>query len=598
MKKEKLPGNFHPQIHDLGYRERLRAQMIAPSSLINDTGRPRESLDGLWQFAPDPYDRCLRAQWYKEKTHDEDGRRLPWDYDYDYWETVSVPGCWNMVRERYFLYEGPAVYTRCFEFDAVAGERVFLRFGAVYHDVMVFLNKEFLGCHEGGDTPFNIEVTGKLAKENRILCVVNNARRPDRIPTDVTDWFNYGGIYRSVDLLRLPGSFIRDYFIQLVPGSGYKLIRASVEIDTAGDAAEPSEAAVVIPELGIEEKIPLSGGKGELVFSASPQLWSPESPKLYNVVIKAGDDSVSEKIGFREISVSGTNILLNGKPVYLNGVSCHEESVKNGKALTEEEVRENFALVKELGGNYIRLAHYPHHERSARIADEAGLMIWAEVPVYWSVDFTNPTTIKNGHAQLEELIRRDRNRASVIIWSVGNENPDTDDRLAFMGGLAKKARELDPTRLVSAACLLDNVHYKIADRLTEYLDVIGLNEYFGWYMPDFNRLEHSFANSNPDKPVIISEFGGGCLAGHHGTKYEMFTEENQEFIYKRQTEVFRKFDFIKGTTPWILYDFRVVLRLNRFQKGYNRKGLLNEDKTKKKPGFRIMREFYKDRKPN
>jgi len=193
------PDNFRSEIHDLAYRERMRTAAADPTALINDAGRPRESLDGMWKFSPDPYDTCLRAKWYAEETHDADGRRLPWDYDYDQWESVSIPSCWNMISERYFLYEGPAVYTRTFEFDERPDERLFLRFGAAYHDVMVFLNKKFIGYHEGGDTPFNFEVTGDLAKENRIICVVNNARRPDRIPTDVTDWFNYGGIYRSVD---------------------------------------------------------------------------------------------------------------------------------------------------------------------------------------------------------------------------------------------------------------------------------------------------------------------------------------------------------------------------------------------------------------
>lgn len=592
MAKENQPDNFRPDVHDIAYRERLRSQAVDPATLINDSARERESLDGLWQFSHDPYDTCLRAEWYKEKTHDEGGRKLPWDYDYDYWDTVELPSCWNMYGELYQLYEGPAVFTRTFEAYPTKEGRVFLRFAAAYHDIMVFLNTEFLGYHEGGDTPFNLEVTGKLKRDNRIICVVNNARRPDRIPTDVTDWYNYGGIYRSVDLITVPQSFIRDYQVHLVPGSGFKQIRAIVECDGAGI----SEARIAIPELGIDAAVLLKNGKGEILVEAAPELWSPESPRLYEVTISAGEDSVTERIGFREIRVEGLEIILNGKPIYLNGVACHEESVFNGKALTEEEVRENMALIKELNGNFIRLAHYPHHERSAKIADEMGILVWEEVPVYWAIDFANPATIKNGHAQLEELIRRDRNRASVIIWSVGNENPDTDDRLEFMSGLATKARELDSTRLISAACLWDEVNCKIQDRLIPHLDVIGINEYYGWYSPNFDELDRFFANSNPDRPVIITEFGGGCLAGHHGTKDEMFTEENQAYIYRRQIEVLGRAEYVKGTTPWILYDFRVTRRLNRFQQGYNRKGLLNEDKSYRKPAFYLMQEFYVDRK--
>lgn len=598
------PDNFRPEIHDLDYRRRLRAFAVAPDTLINDAGRDRESLDGLWKFSPDPYDTCLRARWYAEETHDEHGRRLPWDYDYEEWETVSVPGCWNMVGERYFLYEGPAVYTRTFEYDDPDNNRVFLRFGAAYHDIMVFLNQEFIGYHEGGDTPFNIEITDRIEAENRIVCVVNNARRADRIPTDVTDWFNYGGIYRSVDLIRVPNLFIRDYHVHLVPGSEFTKIKASVEVDAPHVSSHGTSASLdvrlSIPELNVDVTIDVAADgesmlRGEVVVEARPELWSPYDPRLYSVTLSTGNDTVTDRIGFREIAVRDMEVLLNGNPIYLNGVSCHEDSVDNGKALTEEEVRENFALVKEMGGNFIRLAHYPHHERSARIADEIGLMIWAEIPVYWAVDFTNPATIDNGHSQLEELIRRDRNRASVVIWSVGNENPDTDDRLEFMSGLASRARELDPTRLVSAACLWDEVNCRIQDRLTPHLDVIGINEYYGWYTPDFEELERFFANSDPDHPVIITEFGGGCLAGHHGTKGEMFTEENQRHIYERQTEVLGRARYVKGTTPWILHDFRVMRRLNRFQNGYNRKGLLSEDKSRKKPGFYVMQDFYRNR---
>ncbi|MDF1569237.1 MAG: glycoside hydrolase family 2 TIM barrel-domain containing protein, partial [Spirochaetaceae bacterium] len=466
--RESKPDNYRPDLHDQSYRRRLREAAVISSSLINDSGRQRESLDGFWKFSPDPYDTCLRARWWAEETHDESGRRYPWDYDYADWETVTVPSCWNMISEKYFLYEGPAVYTRSFTFRTDPNMRTWLRFGAAYHDIAVFLNRKFIGFHEGGDTPFNWEITDDIEVENIIVCVVNNARRQDRIPTDVTDWFNYGGLYRSVDLLSLPRTFLKDWQIYLLPNSGFEKIRAIVDVDGPG----VDFARLEIPELGIDIEIKLTEGHGEITINAVPELWCPENPRLYHVILSAGDDTVSEAIGFREIVVNGMDILLNGVPIYLNGVSCHEESVTGGKTLTESEVRENLSLVKELGGNFIRLAHYPHHERTARIADEIGLMIWSEIPVYWSVDFTNTYTVQNGLNQLEEMIRRDRNRASVIIWSVGNENPDTDERLSFMTGLVDKARQMDSTRLVSAACLWDEVNCRIQDRLTRYLDVI------------------------------------------------------------------------------------------------------------------------------
>jgi beta-glucuronidase len=249
-------------------------------------------------------------------------------------------------------------------------------------------------------------------------------------------------------------------------------------------------------------------------------------------------------------------------------------------------------LAKELGCNYIRLAHYPHTEKAALIADQLGIMLWEEIPVYWSIEFDNPATYLDAENQLTELIKRDKNRASVIIWSVGNENPDTDSRFRFMNSLVQKAKELDPTRLISAACLVDHINLKIADRLADRLDIIGLNEYYGWYDPDFNKLIAIFENSKPAKPVIISEFGADARAGLRGTVDDLGTEDCQLAIYQKQLATFAKIPYVKGISPWILYDFRCPRRLHQTQNYYNIKGLLSADKTHKKPAFYEVQKFY------
>ncbi|NBJ94645.1 glycoside hydrolase family 2 TIM barrel-domain containing protein [Parablautia muri] len=195
-----------------------------------------------------------------------------------------------------------------------------------------------------------------------------------------------------------------------------------------------------------------------------------------------------------------------------------------------------------------------------------------------------------------ELMTRDFNRASVIIWSVGNENADTDERLKFMGGLADCAHREDETRLVSAACLVDSEKNEIADRLIEHLDLIGINEYCGWYTPDFEKLPQLMANSNPKKPVIITEFGADALPGHHGTITDKGSEECQVYVYERQIETLRKIDYIKGMTPWILYDFRCPRRTHYLQKYYNRKGVCSADKTYRKPAFEVLQKFYLEEK--
>jgi beta-glucuronidase len=212
------------------------------------------------------------------------------------------------------------------------------------------------------------------------------------------------------------------------------------------------------------------------------------------------------------------------------------------------------------------------------------------------VAFDNPNTYDDAENQLSELVLRDRNRASVIMWSVGNENADTDSRLAFMSKLAQKAKALDDSRLVSAACLIDHEKLQIQDRLAAFLDVIGINEYYGWYEPDFEKLPKILANSNPGKPVLICEFGGDARLGQRGSVDDLWTEDKQKRLFEQQVETFKKCLYIAGTTPWILYDFRCPRRLNRYQEGFNRKGLIDADRKTKKPAFYVMQEFYGEMK--
>ncbi|HUX21110.1 MAG TPA: glycoside hydrolase family 2 TIM barrel-domain containing protein, partial [Spirochaetia bacterium] len=197
--------------------------------------------------------------------------------------------------------------------------------------------------------------------------------------------------------------------------------------------------------------------------------------------------------------------------------------------------------------------------------------------------------------QLSELILRDRNRASVAFWSVGNENADTDERLSFMSRLADRAHLLDPTRLVTAACLWNREEGRISDRLADSLDVIGLNEYFGWYEGNFDDLAAFFRGSNPGKPVIVSELGAGAETGHFGTREELFTENKQRDVYEHQIAVIRDAPYVVGMTPWILFDFRSPRRLNSFQRGFNRKGLVDADRIRRKLAFATLQAYYRSR---
>lgn len=577
-------------IHLEDYTEQYERKQANVDTMVFDGGRKTEKLNGEWQYAVDQYDTCLRQMWFKEKKYDENGYTIPVDYSFDEWPRIQLPACWNTVSPEYLLYDGSMVFTRRFSYRREQEGKVVLKIGAANYLCRVFLNGEYVGMHRGGSTPAYFNITKELKEENRIILVVDSTRRAEQVPTENTDWFNYGGVYRDIEIIRLPQMYIKDFKMALVQDGTYGRIQVKVTLSEAVD----TEAQVFIEELGVEKTIEIRAGHGEAILDAMPELWTPENPKLYDVKVSCQQDAVSDRIGFREIKVKDGEILLNGQPIFLRGISCHEESVENGKGLTEEERIENIRIAKELGCNFMRIAHYPHSERMAKLADEMGMLLWEEIPVYWAIRFEREKTYQDAENQLRELITRDWNRASVIVWSVGNENADTDERLKFMGGLAECAHREDENRLVSAACLVDGEKNQIADRLTDYLDVIGINEYCGWYTPDFEKLPQLMANSNPDKPVIITEFGADALPDHHGTITDKGTEECQVYVYEKQIVTLREISYIKGMTPWILYDFRCPRRTSAIQKYYNRKGLLSPDKKYRKPAFYVLQKFYRE----
>lgn len=573
------------------YEREYFEKLVTSESMIFDRSRKKESLNGHWHYAVDQYDTFLKQKWFEENYYDSGGNTLPIDYSFDEWELMTLPCCWNTVDRMYKLYEGSMVYTRKFLYAKQSvDERMILKIGAANYLCRVFINKKYVGMHRGGSTPCYFDITDFLEHDNRIILQVDNTRRENQVPTLDTDWFNYGGIYRDIDLIRVPKVHIKDFKIALMPNSDFERIKASVKMSEN----YCGNAKLEINELVISQNIAVENGVGEVVINATPELWSPERPKLYDVTLECAGDKVSDRVGFREIKVSGMDILLNGKPLFLRGISCHEDSVENGKALTDDERLENIKLAKELGCNFMRVAHYPHNERMAQLADEMGLLLWEEVPVYWGIHFGDEDTYSDAENQLCELITRDYNRASVIIWSVGNENDDTDDRLTFMSRLAKFAKTLDSTRLVSAACLVNYQKNAIEDRLEQYLDVIGLNEYCGWYTAEWRMLPELFENSDPKKPVIVTEFGADAYPKQRGTITDKGTEDCQAYVYERQIKNIRKISYIKGMTPWILYDFRCPRRTSVNQRYYNTKGLLSADKKHKKLAFYVLQKFYRE----
>lgn len=593
LERSALAENALQCLHDEDYGRPYDTRTLTHETMIFTGGRAGTSLDGDWNFCVDLLDTGLRQKWFAMQPMPAEERTEPWDYDPYVGETVPVPSCWQMLKEKWYFFEGSAWYTRPLDIDAPRdGKRRFLRIGAAQYECKVFLNGAFLGNHLGGSTPFFCELTEHLVPgRNWLMLMVNNTRTLDRVPMRNTDWFNYGGIYREVTLYETPRTLIRDLFVHLVPDGSDRRIRAEVVVEGA------TAARLEIADLGIARDIPLdAAGRGEITLEAAPELWAPDTPRLYDVTLTAGEDRVADRVGFRRIERVGDEIRLNGRPIFLRGISVHEDDAQHGKVTSEADLRRRFEHARALNCNFLRLAHYPHHERAAQIADELGLLLWEEIPVYWAIAFDNPATYQDARNQLCELILRDRNRASVIIWSIGNENPDTDARLAFMKGLADTARTLDPTRLTSAACLVNHARSRIEDRLAEHIDVIGINEYYGWYEENFEDLVAIGRNSDPGKPVVISETGADGAIGAGAPERGLFSEAYMTHVYEKQIETLRPLSYVKGMSPWILYDFRVERRQNVFQRGFNRKGLIAADKATRKAAFDVLAAYYAERR--
>ena len=582
------------------------AAQVAPL-IANISARHTTNLDGRWPVIVDPYDvgsldyraKPLpdRNAFYKNYKP-QSGSELV-EYDFDTSGVLRVPGDWNTQRDSLLFYEGSIWYKRTFNYVNRPKNRLFVHFGAANYLAVVYLNGEKLGQHEGGFTPFDFEITDRARPEDNFLVVrVDNRRAKDQVPTVNTDWWNYGGITRPVSLVEVPETFIQDYFIQLAKGSTRQI---AGWLQLSGPQAH-QKVTIRIPEAGITKSVETDAtGRAEFSFNADLTLWSPENPKLYTVEIAGETDKVVERIGFRSIETRGTDILLNGKPIFLRGISMHEEApMRSGRAWSEDDARTLLGWAKELGCNFVRLAHYPHNEAMLRMADEMGLLVWGEVPVYWTIQWENPDTLRNAEKQLSEMITRDHNRASLIIYSIANETPVSDARNLFLHQLVQQAHSTDPTRLVSAALqahesvVADHITITINDPIAAELDVLGNNQYIGWYVRAPADADAIDWVSKYDKPMIMSEFGGDALFGYHGDANTRWTEEYQENLYVHQIAMLKRIAFLRGTTPWVLMDFRSPRRtLPRMEDYFNRKGLVSGEGEKKKAFF-VLQKFYRE----
>jgi beta-glucuronidase len=586
------------------------AALPAHQAVMDPKARLALNLDGKWNAIVDPYDvgyYNYRLQPYDESADPSSGffnDRAPAsksdlvEYSFDRSPTLTVPKDWNSQDSKLFYYEGAVWYRRKFDFAPPAGARVFLHIGAANYESQVYLNAKKLGAHVGGFTPYDVEVTGALQTGGNSLVIrVDNRRHAEAVPTVNTDWWNYGGLTRDVYLYTTPATVLSRYTVRLKPGDSSQI---EVAVELSGPQLRQS-LAVAIPELQLSASAATDAqGRATLLLRVPTGLirWSPEHPKCYVVTIQSDSDRVAEKIGFRTIEVRGSDILLNGEPIFLRGVCIHEENpIRGGRAYSREDAQLLLGWAKQLNCNFARLAHYPHNEHMAEVADEMGILLWEEIPVYWTIAWDNPATLRNARDQLNDLIVRDHNRASVIVWSVANETPVTDARTRFLRQLIEDARALDGTRLVSAAMEVrkaaDDPHHRIVDDpLGAYTDLLSFNEYIGWYDGTHETIPLTKWTIGYHKPIVISEFGGDAAQGFHADNLTRFSEEYQAELYRKTIPMLRAMPDLRGMNPWILCDFRSPRRLlPNVEDGWNRKGLIGENGVRK-AAFSVLADFY------
>ena len=627
-----------------------------PSNLIGwIDNREYLSLNGQWKYIVDPMNNGLPETsffgGFPENKTQKDGYELI-EYNFDQADVINVPGAWNEQKDELFFYQGSIWLFKKFNFNIDPNKLNHLYIGASNFSTKIFLNGERVGQFNSGYTAFNFDISDYLIDGENVLLVQINANLSENsVPTKKTDWWPYGGLVGDVLIVNTPKIFIENAYIQISDLQKKQLnFRAKLNLN------KNMNIKLIIDELNLQRSFTTNknGEIDEFIKFKNIDLWSPDNPKLYNITVKIEGDEIVDQIGFREIKTKGKQIFLNGSPIKFKGISMHAEPIgEKGVAFSKAHFDSLVATSKELNINFIRAAHYPYTRHMAKVCDELGIMLWEEIPVYWNINWTNRQTKEDALNMLSNLVTRDWNRASVVVWSLGNETPFSKDRMTFMNDLKERLGELDVSRLKSAAILSGDAQtfsklisiiakvgletkdltakerytfeeivnsvpvpvekllpfeININDPLANELDLIAYNEYFGWYYTSFFsaqigiresllreimfELMPSFIiRSEFNKPIHISEFGAGAKHSFKKTD-QVWSEEYQAKVYLKQLEMLKSNPQVQGISPWILKDFRSMMRpLNNVQDFYNRKGLIDENGNKKQ-AFSVLSNFY------
>nr|WP_314465394.1 beta-glucuronidase [uncultured Clostridium sp.] len=596
--------------------------MLTYSSLYPQDTETRQSisLDGMWKF---------KIDWESQ------GRQSGWQEGLSGYDRIPVPASFQdfYTEKEIREFVGDVWYeTEVFVSDRWQGEALFLRFGAATHKADIYVNGQYTGSHEGGFLPFSVDISKTVLfnQKNRITAVVNNELSVTNIPCGATvtlkngrkkaapyfDFYNYSGIHRSVQIIVCPEEYVFDYSTVYELNGTDASVRYSV-VTTGNNAVEL--------ELFDEEgKLAAkASGKEGVLNVKNARLWQVRDAYLYTLRIQIRDgarliDQYEDQIGIRTVAIRDTKILINGTPVYLKGFGKHEDSDVSGRGFNRCMMKRDFELMKWIGANSFRTSHYPYDEEVYRMADREGFLIIDEVAAVGLfkstknfVDASNgkmsaffeadtiPQLLKRHLRDIEELIARDKNHASVIAWSLLNEPETTsEESVPYFQALFEKARELDPQKRPRTFAEIKNSGPYIC-KCHQFSDFICLNRYYGWYIKggyeisdafeDFREEMRQWKEVEPNKPFVFTEYGADTSALEHKLPSVMWSQEYQEEILELTNEVFDSLDFVVGEQVWNFADFQTtegIMRVNG-----NKKGIFTRQRQPKTAAFLLKKRW-------
>ncbi len=568
---------------------------------IQNALRQRMDLSGFWSFQADPSDHGIQKNWMKGLPS---GR------------PIAVPASWNDQFEDLRDFLGPAWYETRIELPwGWQGQQLLIRFCDVTYLADVWLNGIHLGQHEGGHLPFTWDMTEAVqASDNLLVVRVDGRLAHDRVPPgNITgsdldffashaenhpqtqyDFFPYRGIQRPVLIFTRPAAPIEDI---------------TVTTDLVNDQAQlhfdiqPHDAhyRVSLNHQGLLYTME-KDGRGQINIK-NPALWSPEAPHLHTFTVERLDghcvsDAYTLSVGLRTIAVDDQQLLLNEKPIHLQGFGRHEDFPITGKGLLPPLIVKDYALMQWMGANSFRTSHYPYSEEMMGLADRLGFLVIDETPavgLYFNSDGLEKR-LALCQQYTREMIQRDKNHPSVIAWSLANE-PHSGREAAkpFFRDLFDLARSLDSSRPITLVSCMGVIEESFA-----FLDFMCLNRYFGWYQESgqiergaaFLSAELDLLYETYQKPIVLTEFGADTLPGHHAHPPEMFSEEFQADFLSAYIRVLRSKPYVVGEHVWNFSDFKTSQAITRIG-GYNYKGVFTRDRRPKLAAHRL-REIWKN----